>query len=116
MRVFLFICLLSLFACNTDIKETFMCLISNPKVQAVGLKILNLLYNKEYEQILPTVLASIPELKAAFLECTVEKENDEVVLKDDGCRDWWGYAICAGAFGPYSSQQYIQQCYEIYCK
>ena len=93
MRVVLFFCLLGLFFCKSGIIETAECLITNKKVQEIGIKLFSILYNKDFSKLLPTLINSFPDLYNAYLQCT--KETDDIILKDGvECRDWWGYIAC----------------------
>ena len=109
MRVVLFFCLLALFFCNSGIIETGECLITNKKVQDIGMKLFSLLYHKDFSSLLPTLINSFPELYNAYLECT--KETDDIILKDGlECRDWWGYIACCVPIALF------QDCYECHAQ
>ena len=113
MKAVLFLCLLALFSCKLNIIETAQCLISRPKVQLLALKVLNLVYNKDFSNVLPTLVNSFPELYNAFLECT--KNEEEVVLKTGlECDHPIRYTTCCVAC-PLSDQQCCFDCHSKWC-
>ena len=76
LRFALLLCLIALFNCNCDVKETITCLLSNKKVLDIGIKLIRLIFQKEFQQIIPTIIESLPELKTAFLECKEKQSED----------------------------------------
>lgn len=114
MKAVLFFCLLALFSCKCNFFQTVQCLISEPKVQQLALKLLNLVYNKDFSSLLPTLRDSFPVLRNAFIEC--RKESTDVVLKGGlECKHWIKYTVCC-AKCPLSSQQCCTDCYNDLCK
>ena len=113
LRFALLLCLIALFNCNCDVKETITCLLSNKKVLDIGIKLIRLIFQKEFQQIIPTIIESLPELKTAFLECKEKQSEDaEIILKGGPeCRDWWGYFWCC-----LSAPASCQACYVSNCK
>ena len=97
MRTVLLLCLISLFACKFDFFETVKCVISKPKVQEFGLKMFSYLYTKQYSEMLPALLKSLPDLYNAVVEC-LPNSNKDIVLKssaaDDKCKHPVRYALC----------------------
>ena len=97
MRIVLLLCLISLFACKVDLLETLKCVVSKPKVQELGLKLFSYLYTKEYSELVPALLKSLPDLYNAVVEC-LSNPNQDVVLKstaaDDKCKHPVLYALC----------------------
>ena len=67
MKFLLVLCLLALISC--DVVESLKCLVSQPKVQELVLKVLNLVLNKEYDQLLPLLLANLGVLVEAVKVC-----------------------------------------------
>ena len=115
MKAVLFVCLLTLLSCQIDFLGTAKCIISKPKVREVGFKIINLVLNKEYKEILPTLFASFDELKESVVECLSSEEEDEVVLKDNAlCKHWFKYTVCGAKCGPLNDAC-IKNCFKQYC-
>ena len=67
MKFFLVLCLLAFISC--DFIDTVKCIVSQPKIVEFGLKIFSYITTKDYDKILPAVLASITDIIAAVKEC-----------------------------------------------
>ena len=96
MRTVLLLCLLSLFACKVDFIETVKCIVSKPKVKEFGLKLFSYIYTKQYSEILPALLKSLPDLYNAVTEC-LSNPNEDIILKktdDDKCKHPFLYTLC----------------------
>ena len=118
MKVFLFLCLFSLLCCKIDFLGTAACVISKPKVQEVGLQILNHVLTKEFNKILPTIVAALPELQKSVLECLsgIQGEEDGVVLKNNnGCKHWTEYILCGFTCQGILPQKCLEDCYRGWC-
>lgn len=109
MRTVLLLCLISLLACKTDFLEVVKCVISKPKVQELGLKLFSYLVNKQYSEILPAVLKSLPDLYTAVVDC-LSNSNQEIVLqaKAGGCPAMYYICIIGGGSD--------YHCYHSYCE
>ena len=99
MKAFVFVFLISLIACKINIIEVGICLVSKPKVKELGLKVLSKVLTKEYSEILPTVLNSIPDIYTALTECLSNPTDDEPILQQrdkapEGCRNAREYGVC----------------------
>ena len=93
MKVVLFLCLITLFACKADILEVAQCLISKPEFKELGLQLINHFSNQDYSKLVPSMLNSLPELFNAVTEC-LTKKDDDVVLKVSSCEHPVRYAGC----------------------
>lgn len=67
MKFLLVLCLLALISC--DVVDALKCLVSQPKVQELVLKALSLVASKEYDQLLPLLLANLGVLVEAVKVC-----------------------------------------------
>ena len=99
MKALVFLFLISLIACKANIIEVGICLVSKPKVQELGLKIVSKVLTKEYSEILPTLLNSIPDVYKAVVECLSNPTDDEPILQirekaPAGCRNAREYGVC----------------------
>ena len=114
MKVVLFLCLISLFACKIDILETVQCLISKPKVKELGLKLFSYVYTKEYSKILPSLVNSLPDLYNAFIECLTKKDDEDIVLTGSSCAHPIRFSGCTiDCFGVEKSC--IEKCTKKWC-
>ena len=99
MKAFVFLFLISLIACKINIIEVGICLVSKPKVQELGLKIVSKVVTKEYSEILTTMINSVPDIYAAVTECLSNPTDDEPILEQKeeapaGCRNSREYDVC----------------------
>ena len=67
MKFLLVLCLLALISC--DVVDALKCLVSQPKVQELALKVLSLVVNQQYDQLLPLLLANLGVLVEAVKVC-----------------------------------------------
>ena len=67
MKFLLVLCLLALISC--DVVDALKCLVSQPKVQELALKVLSLVVNKQFDQLLPLLLANLGVLVEAVKVC-----------------------------------------------
>ncbi len=74
MKAVLFLCLLALFSCEIDFWEICKCVIANKDVQELGLKLVSLIYTKDFNQIIPTLVNAIPKLYLAVTGCIPKTE------------------------------------------
>lgn len=117
MKVFLYLCLFALLSCKMDFWETAVCVISKPKVQEVGLKVFNHVLTKEFNEIWQTLVTALPELQKSVLECLsgIQGEEDEVILKNNGCKHWTEYLLCSIPCGPINNKNCLEGCYRGWC-
>ena len=113
MRTVLLLCLLSLFACKIDFLESVKCIISKPKVQELGLKLFSHLYTKQYSEMLPALLKSLPDLQNAVVEC-LSNPNKDIVLESAGCG--FSYTFCLLGCIDSSDRLCQSKCSDKYCK
>ena len=119
MRTVLLLCLISLFACKVDVLEILKCVVSKPKVQELGLKLFSYLYTKEYSELVPALLKSLPDLYNAVVEC-VSNPNQDVLLKSsaagDKCEHIIKYTLCTlGCEDENPFQDCHKICSETFC-
>ena len=67
MKFLLVLCLLALISC--DVVDALKCLVSQPKVQELLLKVLSLVVNKQLDQLVPLLLANLGVLVEAVKVC-----------------------------------------------
>ena len=67
MKFILVLCLVALISCT--LLDALKCFINEPKVQEVGLRVLTLVYNKEFGKILGVLLEYVWDLINAFKAC-----------------------------------------------
>ena len=67
MKFLLVLCLLALISC--DVVDALKWLVSQPKVQELALKVLSLVASKEYDQLLPLLLANLGVIVEAVKVC-----------------------------------------------
>ena len=67
MKFILVLCLVALISCT--LLDALKCFINEPKVQEVGLRVLSLVYNKEFSKIFGVLLEHVWDLVDAFKTC-----------------------------------------------
>ena len=67
MKVLLFLWLIALISCN--VIDVVTCLVSQPKLVEFVLKVVSYVATKDYDKILPALLASLSDLVAAVKTC-----------------------------------------------
>ena len=68
MKAILVLCLISLITCNAVV-DFLKCLVSDPTVQSLALKIFSYIYTKDYSKILPAIINAVPNLYKAVMTC-----------------------------------------------
>ena len=69
MKYFIVLCLIALFACESDFIERMKCFCSQPKLQELGLKLFSYFITKDYSKILPAIYGAIDDIVAAIKVC-----------------------------------------------
>ncbi len=67
MKFLLVLCLFALITCN--FVDTFNCLIKQPKLVELVLKIFSYITTKDYDKILPAVIGAIGDIITAIKTC-----------------------------------------------
>ena len=67
MKFILVLCLIALISCT--VLDALKCFINEPKVQEFGLRVLSLVYTKEYGKILGVFTEKLWDLIDAFKTC-----------------------------------------------
>ena len=67
MKFLLVLCLIALISCSFT--DTINCLMGQPKLVEFVLKMFSYITTKDYDRILPAVLASITDIIAAVKSC-----------------------------------------------
>ena len=67
MKVLLLLCLIALISCS--VVDVVTCLVSQPKLVELVLKLVSYVTTKDYAKILPAVLASLSDVVEAVKAC-----------------------------------------------
>ena len=75
MRAILVLFLIVFINCESVLINTTLCLFANPKFHEVAKSVANLINEKDYEKIIPTLIEFYPELKENFYKCLPKEEQ-----------------------------------------
>lgn len=67
MKFILVLCLLALISCS--FVDGLKCLVSQPKLQELFLKVVSLVANKQFDQLLPLVVSNLAAVLDAVKAC-----------------------------------------------
>ena len=75
MKAVLFLCLLAIISCEVDFWEVCKCVIADKKVQELGLKLVSVVYTKDFSKIIPTIVNAVPDLYNAVTNCIPKQQE-----------------------------------------